>query len=527
MQKRLLLAASSAAFLLTAIGISCTKLDTTTLGSDLVTVDNVNTFADTLTVNATQGFFNDSTILQKGDNHAIGVIDKDPLFGKTDARIYVQFKPVFYPFYFGNAGDTVRKDPRLGLNTGTNSGFDSAFITLSYKGAWGDTSVMGNIPQEFEVRAIIDDNFRIKTDTIRPVGSTPPIVETTILGSAFITPQIISKKVILIRGRDSVNNQIRIKLTGAGASLAASIFNNQDTVAIGSNNGFLNDSNFRIKFHGFEIRVKSNAPGNTLYYVNLADIKSRFEFHYHKIKNNIRDTVVQSFQVYTSRVGSIASSSSMNYIKRDYSNVFLPAPNTATNNVFLQTSPGTFANLSIPGLTGYSNRIVHRAYLIVEQTPDVVATDNIFTPPPFLYLDLKDTAISLPQRYKPVYFDLTTTVPYNPDVTTVNGLFHPFPIGNVDVGTFGGAALKRFEPGGNIFYRYEINLTRYVQHIVTNGYKNYDLRLYAPFNYYYPQYAGAQYIIPFYNPIALGRVRVGTGLNLTHKMRMVVIYSKV
>ena len=49
------MAAAPAAFLLIAIGIGCTKLDTTTLGADLVTVDNVNTFADTLNVNATQG----------------------------------------------------------------------------------------------------------------------------------------------------------------------------------------------------------------------------------------------------------------------------------------------------------------------------------------------------------------------------------------------------------------------------------------------------------------------------------------
>ena len=231
--------------------------------------------------------------------------------------------------------------------------------------------------------------------------------------------------------------------------------------------------------------------------------------------------------MYTTRIGTIAASSSMNFIKRDYSTGTLPAVNTATNNVFLQTSPGTFSNLNIPGLTGYSNRIVHRAFLIVEQTPDNAVSDNIYTPPPYLYLDLKDTSLSLPQRYKPVYFDLTNAVPYNPDVTTVNGLYHPFPFGNVDIATFGGAALKRFEPAGNVFYRYEINLTRYVQHVVTNGYKNYDLRLYAPFNYIYPQYLGTQYIIPFYNPIALGRVRVGTGLNSNHKMRMVVIYSKV
>ena len=520
MHRRILLAASSAAFLLIAIGIGCTKLDTTTLGADLVTVDNVNTFADTLTVNATQGIFNDSTILQKGDNHSIGVITTDPLFGKTDARIYVQFKPTFYPFYFGNAGDTTKFDPN------NKAGFDSAFVCLSYKGAWGDTSVAGNIPQTFEVRAINDDEFRLNTDTIRQLGSTPPMVDNNLLGSAVITPQIIAQKIILATGRDSVTNQIRIKFTGSGADFAASLFNSQDTIPTSSNNGFLNDSLFRKKYNGFEIKV-TNGMGNTLYYVNLAESKSRFEFHFHKTKNGVRDTVVQSFQMYTTRAGIIAASSSFNFIKRDYSSVTLPLPNISTNNVFLQTSPGTFANLTIPGLTGYTNRIVHRAFLIIEQTPDNPATDNIYTAPPYLYLDLKDTTVVSPQRYKPVYFDLTSAVSYNPDVISVNGLYHPFPLGNVDVATFGGGALKRFEPAGNIFYRYEINLTRYVQHIVTNGYKNYDLRLYSPFNYYYPQYLGTQHIIPFYNPIALGRVRVGTGLSTNHKMKLVVIYSKV
>ena len=166
---------------------------------------------------------------------------------------------------------------------------------------------------------------------------------------------------------------------------------------------------------------------------------------------------------------------------------------------------------------------------IAEQTPHVAATDNIYTAPPFLYVDLKDTLTTLPQRYKPVYFDLATSVLYNPDAKTATELFHPYPATNVDINTFGGNAVRRFESSGLPFIRYEINLTRYVQHIVTNGYRNYDLRLYAPFNYYYPQYIGTQIVIPFFNPIALGRVRVGAGstLPIPHKMRLVVIYSKV
>ncbi len=42
------------------LGWGCTKLDTTTLGGDLIPiVDNVNTFADTLDITATQGIFAD------------------------------------------------------------------------------------------------------------------------------------------------------------------------------------------------------------------------------------------------------------------------------------------------------------------------------------------------------------------------------------------------------------------------------------------------------------------------------------
>lgn len=526
MQRRLLLAVVSAAFLLIYLGVGCTKLDTTTLGSDLVTVDNINTFADTLSVNATQGIFNDSTILQKNDNHAIGVITTDNLFGNTDARIYVQFKPTIYPFYFGNAGDTVKNSSFIPGST--FAGLDSAFVCLSYRGAWGDTS--SNTTQTFEVRAITDEGFWRKTDTIRQLGGATPNVDNgNLLGTAQINPASIAKKFVFGRGvyKDSVTNQIRIPLTGPGAIYAATLFNTMDTVSNSLNNGFLADSNFRKKYNGFEIRVRSGTGGSTLYYVNLADAKSRLEFHYRKTKAGVRDTVVQSFQMYTSQVGNTAASSSMNYIKRTYSPA-LPAPNAPTNNVFIQTAPGTFANLSIPGLTGYSNRIVHRAYLIVEQTPDNPSTDNIYKAPPFLYLDLKDSTVAgAPQRYKPVYFDLGASIPYNPDATSVNAIYHPFPFGNVDVQTFGGFELKRFEPAGAAFSRYEINITRYVQHIVSNGFKNYDLRLYAPFNYYYPQYLGTQYIIPYFNPIALGRVRVGSGSNSNHKMKLVVVYSKI
>jgi Domain of unknown function (DUF4270) len=517
LQKRFLPTAFLAASLL-VIGYGCTKFDTTTQGGDLLTVDNINTFADTLDVIATQGIFtnvDDSTILKKTENHVIGNITNDPQFGTTDARIYVQFKPTFYPFDFGNIGDTVR-----GI---ANTGFDSAFICLSYRGAWGDTASANT--QRFEVRAIdlLDLDFKSKTDTLRRL-SYQPMVNGTLLGFANLNAQLIAGKKKLVYGKDSVENQIRIPLTGAGATLAASLYA-QDSVSAGVNYGFKNDSLFRTKTYGFEIKV---VGGNAVYYVNLADAKTRLEFQYFKKKNGIKDTAIHSFQMYPQATGSALASSSANYIKRNPTTGTIPPIGAPTNDVYIQTAPGTFANLKIselnPGSPKATNRIVHRAYLIVEQNPSGAPTDAYFTPPPYLYLDLKDT---IPQRYKPIPFDLSNQYPYNPDATGISPLYHPFPYGNIDLNNFGGVALKRND-GTNNFYRYEINITRYVQQIVTNGYKNHDLRLYAPFNYFYPQYEGAKYLIPFYNPLALGRVKVGTGTNTNnHKMKLVIVYSKI
>lgn len=507
MQKRLFPVAIAAALSIIIIAYGCTKIDTTTLGSDLVKVDNINTFEQTLLVYSTQGYFgNDSTAVGKRENHVIGNISNDPLFGTTSAAIYVQFKPSFYPFYFGNAGDTVKS------SQSPFAGLDSAFVCLSYIAAWGDTSGMA---QNFQVRQILDPEFRNNNDSLRKLNYQPEVGN--LFGSASITPQIIKSKVLLANGQDSVQNQIRIKLNSAGMAYLNSLYDGPDSTKLTTDSLLRNFSN------GFAITVTG---GNTLYYVSLDEQRSRLEFHLRKTRNGVRQTIYQSFPFYPARFGTTASSSSANYVKR--SNTGTPSATPSQSYIYMQTAPGTFANISIPELSGYSNKIIHRAYLVAEQIPFDQATDNIYTPPPFLYADLKDTSTALPQRYKPVYFDLSNNVPYDPDAGGTTALYHPFPFANVDISNFGGNAKVRYDAvTGAKFVRYEINLTRYVQHIVSNGYHNYDLRLYAPYNYMYPQYAGTKYLIPFYNPIALGRVRLGSGSNAAHTMKLVIVYSKI
>lgn len=82
----------------------CSKLDTTTLGDDVIpVVDNINTFADTLDIEAYQGFFTDQDTVgvRNSDIHILGHIQNDPLFGKTTADLFLQLKPSFFPFYLG------------------------------------------------------------------------------------------------------------------------------------------------------------------------------------------------------------------------------------------------------------------------------------------------------------------------------------------------------------------------------------------------------------------------------------------
>jgi Domain of unknown function (DUF4270) len=509
---------------------SCTKLDTTVLGDDLLTVDNVNTFADTLEVNTTQGIFAagtgfnyDSTLQARTDIQYLGNLGSLPeLYNvKTNAAIYVQLKPTFFPFYFGNAGDTTKGIPTVGL--------DSVVLCLSPRSIWGD-STSSALGQTIEVKAVSDTKFRDKTDSLFGLRFSP-LTTGPVLGSITLTPQNLNKWAYFGKpsARDSVFNQVRIKLNLA--SFTNPLFLQDSSSLAIANNAFLNDSIFRRLFNGFEIKSTS-VNGNTLYGFSLADGKTRLEFHYRKRSNTgVRDTVMQAFFMANAPdlLSGVKSASSVtNFIKRDYSSSSVVA-GPSTNNMYLINAPGTYINVNIPDLTAYRNKkdkIIHRAYLQIDQN-DAPNTSK-FTAPPYLYLDLIDSLD--PNKHKPVYFDLNSQILYNPDATFLNPLYHPYPSGSIEVGSIGGRALDRVD-GGVGFKRYEINITRYVQHINANNFYNYDLRVMAPYNYFYPQYLGNQYIIPFYNPLATGSLRVGAGTyplkTPPRRMKFIVVFSKV
>ncbi|RZL10046.1 MAG: DUF4270 family protein, partial [Pedobacter sp.] len=198
MLKRILPTAFTGYIFLVLVNWGCTKLDTTTLGSDLIpAVDNIYTFADTLDVITTQGKFDDSTLVTRNETNVLGRITADELFGSTQANMYLQFKPTFFPYYFGNAGDTL-------------VAVDSVILCLSYSGYWGDSSKL----QHLDVFKIDDQYFGDSAQMFRTVKYKPSTSSTSI-GSVDVNLRTL-KDTLRLR-KDSVNNQIRIKLSDAYA----------------------------------------------------------------------------------------------------------------------------------------------------------------------------------------------------------------------------------------------------------------------------------------------------------------------
>ena len=503
MNKRTVLSAFAGFMAICLITFSCKKLDTTTLGTDVIPeVDNINTFADTLNISATQGFFTDSdtTIVSITDAHVLGKIDNDPLFGKTTADVFMQVKPSFYPFHFGASNDTL-------------IGLDSVVLCLNYAGFWGDSSIIQQL-QVDEVTPDVTDRLWDSVYANKPI-SYSPATGAAVSDVVNLDIRQLKNVIKIARGKDSVSNQIRIKLNNNSAWVQA--LYNQDSSLTSINNGFYSDSTFRNKFPGLAIK---GLGGNALLYTTLLDPKTRLEVHFRKKRAGLVDTISTNLNIMPLQ-GVQRPSVSANHIVRDRSSGTYPPANTPTDEIYLQTTPGTYANLNIPALTGYPNRLIHRAQIIIEQIPGDLMSDSIFSPPNFLYIDLKDSGLN--NNYKPVYFDLNPFSFYNPDRTSVTVPFYPT---QVDYNYYGGVLRRKNDPitGRSIAY-YNFNLSRYIQQIATTQSFNHTLRLYAPFTIRYPQLS--PYFLNYNNPLAFGRVRVGSGSNVNYRMRMVIIYSKV
>lgn len=475
--------------------VGCTKIESTTIGAGLIPpVDGVSTFDTILEVNTntfldSMGF---GAKIYRGDDHIIGTIDNDPIFGTTKATTYLELKPTYYKYAFPAITSLIA---------------DSVVLILSYRATFGDSSITAT-PQDWEVREVTDS---IKNDSIYNV-STKFTTAATKLGSKIIN--ISSLKDSVNYGFENAKNQIRIKLDPA---FATRLISNYDSTV-----EYANDSAFRSVFKGFAIGPKAGTHGNALVRINLLDTNTKLALFYNYKKADtatVRTSEVSYFRF--SQGIFTTSSASANYIERQRTGSMVQASfshTTPDKEVYIQTNPGTFGTIKIPGLAGFPNSIIHRAELITVQMNDPAFFYKQYNAPRFLLLSRYDTLNKI-KRNIPNDFVVSSS-------------------GQDNFSTFGGYTIDR-NIAGTAIKSYEFDLSRYVQGIVTRHDTAYTLRLSAPtndslsFTLPYPSNvsAGLYYLVPtLTNHAAIGCVILGGGDKAfadPYRMRLRIIYSKI
>jgi hypothetical protein len=483
MRKPLLVALAIVSFL-----YSCTKIQSTDIGTGLIpTVDGVITKDTLLDVFTTTRLDSSLTRVYKSDDHVIGVINNDPLFGKTTASAFFELKPQFYKFFFPG--------------TKANLIADSAVLVLSYRGFYGD-SLQPQTWRVFEINA---------KDTLKYDSSysTNAVINfSNQLGAKPIEIRRLADSVKY--GFENAKNQIRIRLADAFAQRLIKQYD--------SSNAYASDKDFRKNFAGFAV-VPDAGSGNALIRVNLLDTNTKLSLYY-RFKTDAaakHDTAVGYFRF---RLGGDQTSGNANRIVRDRTGAAVTAAisNPAANDVvYVQTSPGTFATVRIPGLTSFPNSLIHRAELITEQSPTNDPVINSMAPPRYLLLSAYDSAtksrINLPNDYQ---LDQTGAPNYE----------------------YFGGLLNYKTQGTQRLASYKFNISRYVQGIVSRKDKNHLLLISAPTNdslSYSPAYPftgkpASYYITPgSANNTADGRVKLhgGSTISNPNRMRLRIIYSRL
>ena len=482
----------SFAALITAIAVlfsACRKINEfTDVGGGLIPpIDNINTFDTSLQVqvfNDTFGILTDSLRIGSDDRHFLGQISNDPIFGRTNAELYLELKPGSNDFFTNGTYPFGRKDSLV---------LDSVVLVLGYGERYGDST----IPQTINVYELTQ---AFKTDSSYLVRQQPLSYGAQLNpGGQLIFPSRLDDSVKVFR--DTTAGQMRIKLD---TNFARRMMN-YDT-----SNAYRSDSAFKTNFKGFAVR--SVGSGNAIIGIDMNSANTKLAFYYKlpKKSGSLDSTSVTYFTFYS-------QTKSANYVKRDYAGSPVAAAAGVTVQApiaYIQNSPGTFASIKIPDLPTLSNRVIHRAELIVEQVYD--PSDQLFAPPSALFLDAFDPTITGNNKYR--------TFPYSLDLSPNSGF---------DLGGFGVTPINAMDPFGNPIKVWKFNLSRYIQHIVTGTQTSYDMRLYAPLTIAVKtkslgisgdfDVTGA-YVGP---TIANGRVRVGGGNHPTQRMRLRLIYSKL
>ncbi|MGH2553838.1 MAG: DUF4270 family protein [Chitinophagaceae bacterium] len=456
---------------------ACKKLNEATElgGGVLPAVDNINTFETFLDVTTDNLLFQDTTKVYYGDNLAFGHIGNDPEFGSTHADAYFGVSSIFYPYY-----PFFNKD---------SLAIDSVVLSLGYKSYYGDTNTVQTL-RVFEIA----QNAGFNDTTLYKYNQPDFLTTGGQLGATSFQIKNLKDTILHVRKKDTtrLTNVIRIRLPN---SLGTRLATYDTTNSI--NGGYNNDSLFKSLFRGFTI--KADNSGNALTYISPSDrTNTKLIVYFRVTKNGVIDTTYAEFLHRTSGQANI--------VKRTIANgwaSYLSNGLPSDDKIYLQSVPGSYASIKIPGLDTFKNALIHRAELVIK--PLQSNQDNIFLHPQGLFLDRvnsnADTAFTL---------DIDMNVqPSGPDYS-YNFISY-------------GGGLKTDST-------YRFTITKYVQDIITLKKPNQTLRLYAPVRafLYSNLFARASQLYITIQP-AYGRVVLGGGNNadIGKRLRLRIIYSKL
>jgi hypothetical protein len=470
---------------------SCTRISTSELGIDFLSQDAIGTKDTILDVETETVVMEDSLRIYPTDQHMLGDITNDPLFGTTSASLFFQLKPGFYPFFIKGTKDSIK--------------VDSAVLILSYKGFYGDSS----------------KPVRIYVHKIDPAT---PLTVSKLYASNYPNAYGIRKGASVgnsflfhfARARDSINDrfenatrQIRLRLNQSVANELLKIYD--------SNGAYRNDTTFRNAFPGFALTTNAADNHNALIRLALLDSNTKLSLYYSTSATGsvTRDTLVTNFRF------NYATAQNANFIQRNRaaSEIASRLNGFAKDSlVYVQTSPGTMVKIKVPGLKTLRNKIILRAELIAEQVPDaarLTTTDSYMTAPNYLFLGVYDTATkqlrSVPNDFQ--------------------GLFNPSLLAQ-----FGGQKISKSLHGFSNVATYNFNVSRYVQGLIARTDSLFDFRLYAPVNdsikfvqpYPFNKIQSTDFLTTSLgNQPAIGRVRLGGGSHSKFKMRLRIYYTNL
>ena len=472
--------------------ISCTRIGTSELGvDDFFGKDAIDTRDTLLAVETETIVLEDSLRIYPTDLHVLGDISNDPIFGKTSAALFLQLKPIFYPFYIKGTKDSIV--------------VDSAVLILSYQGFYGDSS----------------KPVKIYVNKIDP---TTPLEVGKYYASNYANAYNLRKGVTagnpklfdFASAKDSINDrfenargQIRLKLN---QSIAVELLKTYD-----SNGVYRNDTTFRNAFPGFALSTIAADNHNALIKLALLDSNTKLALYYSTSATGsvTRDTLVTYFRF------NYYASQNANFIQRNRaaSEIVSHLNGFAKDSlVYVQTSPGTMVKIKVPGLKTFGNKIIHRAELIAEQVPDdarLSTTDSYMTAPNYLFLGVYDTATKQLRTVPNDYLGQS-----NPHYLL----------------QFGGQKISKSLNGYSNVATYNFNVSRYVQGLIARTDSLFDFRLYAPVNdsvkfvqpYPFNKIQSTEYLTSALgNQPAIGRVRLGGGSHSKFRMRLRIYYTNL